>query len=203
MSYLGIVAILFAFVHAGMTSSVICGYSSSDGTCSGEANCTNECESLVDCGKVSCDLKYTGYQERGMNEWGDCWNAGGTDMTATCEDDGVSVCNGYDVCFTSCKFSSNGLCEGHCFDYPLELEGESCDDIANSHLPHVNFTFGECFTMNETDNFLTCLRAIDTSSSNNSLKVFGTIAGVVAGVLALAVIVYYLRKKRREAWTQL
>jgi len=140
------------------------------------------------------------------------------DMTATCNDDGRSVCDGAIVCTEICQFSSTGTCDGFCYEVNYPIPGmNDCDDYrANYTAMDVGFTnFGECFLFNDTidvritgcPNYIPNLSPSSTNdmniapSSTNDMNI-GLIVGLTGAVLliiiAILVFVNY-RKSQKKA----
>jgi len=205
-------------VQSAITSAMLCEYNSIDGSCSG--GLAKDCEDVcfgndVDCSTGDCHNLAVGMLLIGMPAWDQCWNFF-ADLKATCEDDGTSPCEGFDLCTTMC-LSGTGQCDYLCVEVGSNLEqiGSNleqinCDWYEQHYLPMAmeGFTgWNECFSLNGTIGMsMSCDESgihsgasdsDDTRSSTDNTLIIGIVVGGVVFVIAIIAAVICIKSRKK------
>jgi len=209
-----VVVFLATDVQSRIISGYSCVYNQTDTTCT-EGNitrCFDMCEGEdIDCDTSTCDEALIYYHAvSGTTSWDSCYFYNNTVfptyVIASCEDDGTSPCDGYDLCVEICFFSNTGTCNGPCVPYwGLQIPGFDCDDYRENFTnAGVGFTdFEECYTVNisgtDVEMYMTGCPKASASSSTNVGLIVGLVVGGVVLIIAVLALMHYMNNRKKLA----
>jgi len=176
MLVLSVLAILFSYSRADISEFVSCTYTTTNGQCGGTETCTDVCEiSPTYCAiGASCEVGRSAYEMTGMQEYGVCFLYGGMiDTRVTCVDSSGGGGDAVTDAPTSASTSGGG--------------GDDAVTDAPTNAGTSGGDGGDAGTDADTSG---------GGGGSDAGTVAGIVIGCIVGVAVIAVIVYFVYKKK-------
>jgi len=215
LSRISSIGFIVTGVQSVVTSLDRCGYSSSDGSCSGNPTCIPMCIGSGNfCPWIRCD----GYEQNQGVTLNQCYTDG-SDKEIRCTDDGTAAqsCKDFDLCVVMC--ADGGACSGNnCWNLGMNLAEfgvADCDGFYQFMNANYGMEWDTCFDYNFQSATVSCNEGSDPSdggsdpsdggsdpsdggsdSSDDTGMIIGIVVGAVVIVSIIVAVVIYRRSRK-------